>query len=345
MRRVSASRLTRFASDVLAAAGLQADHAAAVAEVLVWADLRGVESHGVSRLPLYLRWLASGEMNTSAVVEAVLDRPALCLLEAHRAPGPVAMREAIERAGRMAAACGVATILVRGTTHTGALGYYTAHLAQAGFVALALAASGPLMGYIGAAAAAVSSAPLSMAAPRPDARPLVFDMASSAIPVGRLALAKASGEPLPPGTAMDASGRPTQDPHCAVAPLPAAGAKGAGLALMAEVLCSVMAAAPILAEALAPGAGPQPHRQNALLLAFDPSAIQSPARLLEEMEHLATCIHGLPRAEGVPEVLLPGERGWREFELRSHAGIPLSSAVGAQLERLAAEAGLIVPWA
>jgi len=341
---VSHARLQVFASDVLSAHGLRRDHADRVAEVLVWADLRGVDSHGVSRLPLYCQWLDSGEMNKSAEIETALDLPALCVLNGDSCPGAVGMLEASHRAAVLATKAGVGAVLLRQTTHTGALGFYTSAIAESGYACIAMVASGPLMGYFGSSAAAVSTAPLSIAAPRANGRPLVFDMASSAIPVGRLALARKQGGPLPPGSAMDIWGLPTQDPRSAVAPLPLAGPKGSGLALMVEVLCSLLSAAPILTPALGTHSSDSKHTQNALVIAFNTTVLNQPSDLQQEVARLADAIHALPPAKDVPEVLLPGERGWQESELRSTAGIPLSSAVSEQLAALAAKTGLSVPW-
>jgi LDH2 family malate/lactate/ureidoglycolate dehydrogenase len=342
--RVVAADLLDFAAGVLAAHGLRSEHAREVAEVLVWADLRGVDSHGVSRLPLYCGWLRSGEMNKDAQVRPALELPALCVLEGDRCPGPVGMGEASRRAVALARASGVGAVLLRHATHTGALGFYTSAVARDGVAGLAMVASGPLMGYFGAAGPAVSTAPISIAAPRAGGQPLVFDMASSAIPVGRLLLARQQGQALPPGSAMDAAGLPTQDPGAAIAPLPLAGPKGSGLALMAEVLCSLLAGAPVLVPAANAAGGKAPHTQNALVVAFDTRALNGPSGLGDAVETLAALIHGLPVAKDAQQVLLPGERGWRELEQRTAAGIPLSPKLALALATLAADAGIHAPW-
>jgi LDH2 family malate/lactate/ureidoglycolate dehydrogenase len=342
MPLIDAGALRAFASSLLQANGLLAQHAHEVADVLVWADLRGVDSHGVSRLPLYVKWLRSGEMNSRATLHVALQMPALQVLDAHEAPGAVAMKAAANAATRLARDCGVGMVMVRGTTHTGSLGYYTSSIASEGLVGLALSASGPNMIYHGAAAPGVSTAPLSIAVPRRGGAPVVFDMASSAIAFGRLQEARAEHRQLPPGVAADASGVATTDPDAAVAPLPLGGAKGSGLALMIELVCSAMTGAAILAPALLASGTPARHRQNGMVLAIDFSQVAA-GQAEEQVEALIGAIKSLPPAAG-SEILMPGERGALESARRSSAGIPLDSRTARALADSAASMGIAVPW-
>ena len=339
---VDARALEWFARDILEAHALEHGHAALVAQSLLWAELRGVPSHGVSRLPTYVQWLRSGEMSTAAQMRMNRCAPALALLDADRAPGAVALDEAARTAESLARECGTGTVFVRHTTHTGALGACTSGLAHAGFAAIAMAASGPNMIYHGAAVPGVSTAPLSIAIPR-RGEPLVFDMASGATALGRILQARREGSPLPEGVAADAGGRPTRDAQLAVAPLPLGGPKGSGLALMMELLCSALAGAAILAPALGDRATRQPHRQNALMLAIDVQRLLPAGESAIAVEALADAIHSLPAAHGT-EVLLPGERGGREQSRRAREGIPLSAGVATELEALTASLDVTCPW-
>jgi len=336
MMRVSRHSLAAFSSALLEGAGMSAARAQQVTDVLVWADLRGVGTHGVSRLPLYLRWLGSGEMNKNPTLSIARSTSCLSVLDADRAPGAVAMLKAVDLAAVLARTSGVGMVLVRGTTHTGALGYYSSALARHGLAGIAFVASGPNMIYHGAAAAGVSTAPLTMAVPRGAADPVVFDMASSVISVGQLAQARRLEQELPEGSAADGRGKPTRDPHAAVATLPLGGPKGSGLALMAEFFCSVLAGAPILVPALA--SAPQAHRQNAMVLALDPAHFGDVASFDAQVEELATAVKTLPAVDG--EILLPGERGTREQRKHEAHGIPLPHPVVEELNEAAARLGV-----
>src|SRR6266702_5187630 len=201
-----AEALKRFASNIFARTGMPEADAAVVADVLVWANLRGVDTHGVARIPRYVDLIEGGDMNPSPAIAIRTETPASVLIDADRAAGPIAMTRATAEAMRKARDTGVGLALVRATTHTAALGYYTLAAAREGMAAIALAASWPNMAYHGARAAGVSTSPISIAVP--GAEPLVLDMATSVVSMGKLNQAKRTGEPIPAGWALDKDGKP-----------------------------------------------------------------------------------------------------------------------------------------
>ncbi|CAG2127140.1 putative oxidoreductase YjmC [Cupriavidus yeoncheonensis] len=340
---IGAGKLQAFAQALLASAGLGEPGATVVAESLVWADLRGSPGHGVARIPQYAAWLASGEINGRAQPRPGLSLPALTVIEGDRCAGALGMQLAARHAIAGARKAGASLVLLRETTHTGALGFHTAHVAREGMFAMAMAASGPLMAYHGASVAGVSTAPLSMACPGP-CEPIVFDMASGAVAFGKLMQARATGRPLEPGWAIDAMGNPTTDARLATTPLPLGGPKGSGLALMAEIACSLLGNHPILAPALLAPAAMQRHTQNAWMLVIDIAQVLDPSRFQEHLAELAAAIHDLPAsAEGPPR--LPGERGYAEACVRNASGIALAPATADALEALGRQAGIGAPWA
>jgi hypothetical protein len=186
---VSAGELTRFATDIFARAGLPRADAGVVAEVLVWANLRGVDTHGVMRVPRYIDLIENGDMNPEPAIRIRTETPASVLIEADRAAGPVAMMRAVSEAVRKARGAGVGLALVRATTHTAALGYYTLAIARERMAGIALAGSWPNVVYHGARAAGVSTSPISIAVP--GGEPVVLDMATSLVSMGKLNQAKA----------------------------------------------------------------------------------------------------------------------------------------------------------
>ena len=341
---VAAQRLQHWASEILQAAGMPPRNADEVAKVLVWADLRGTGSHGVSRLPLYVQWLKSGEMQGRADPHIALQLPSLVMVDGRGGPGAVGMHCLSEAVAAGARSSGTCLGLLKATTHTGALGYYTSHMAQQGMLTLAMAASGPLMAYYGAASNGVSTAPLSIAAPSGDGEdPIVFDMASSATAFGKLMQAKAAGQSIPADWALDAQGQPTTDAAQATTLLPVGGPKGSGLALMAEIMCSLLSHNPLLAPTLALPEAQRRHQQNALLLAIDIAQITDLHTFGEEVKQLSRALKQLPVTPG-SEILMPGERGARVSRERSANGIPLNAATIKQLESLANQLTLPMPW-
>jgi len=341
---VPAPVLRDFAAALLEQAGLPAEDADAVAEALLWANLRGVDSHGVSRLPQYLKFIRDGVIATRPVMRVVADAPAVAVLDAGHAAGPVAMRRAVGMALEKAAAAGIGLAMVRETTHTAAIGCYTQAIARAGMAAFGVNASVPLMAYYGTRAAAVSTAPLSIAVPGPADSPVVFDMSTGAIALGKLAQARRLGTPLDAGLALDADGNPTTDPQKAAIPLPLGGPKGAGLALMIELVTSVAMGSPILAEYLAATPGGRRHRQNALLIAIDVFRFCDAAAFRADVGRTIAAIKALPAAAAAGAILAPGERGDREHAQRAAAGIPLPPGTRTELAEAAQAAGVALPW-
>ena len=337
---VGADELRRFTTDVFASAGMSEADARVVADVLVWANLRGVDSHGVLRVPRYIEWIRSGNVNPAPRLVVATETAAVVVLDADRAAGPIAMTAAMTHATRKARDAGVGLVLVRGTTHTAALGYYTRMAAREGMAGIALAASTPLMAYHGARAAGVSTTPISIAVPGGDHEPLVLDMSTGVVAMGKLLQASKIGEPLPEGAALDADGNPTTDPRKAAVPLPLGGPKGSGLALMIECLTSLVLSNPIVAEVLEDTAEGRRHRQNALALAVDVARFGDPASFRREIDRLIRALKALPRAPGVDDILMPGERGNRTLAQRTRDGIPLPPPVIDELRAVASRLGV-----
>lgn len=339
-RSVKADDLRRFAKEIFARAGMSDTHAGIVADVLVWADLRGVDSHGVTRIPRYVQMIAVGDLNPRPAIRVQTETPAAVLLEADRAAGPVAMTAGMDRAVEKAREAGVGLALVRGTTHTAALGYYTLRGAGQGMAAIALSGSIPNMAYHGARAAGVSTSPISIAVPGGPDAPLVFDMGTGVISVGKLGQARRAGRAIPAGSALDANGNPTTDPRAAQIPLPLGGPKGSGLALMIECVTSLVVSNSILAEALEGAPEGRRHKNNGLALAIDVGRFCDPAAFRRDVERLVRALKTLPRDAETDEILVPGERGHRTFEERSRTGIPIPRATLEELARLADRLGV-----
>jgi LDH2 family malate/lactate/ureidoglycolate dehydrogenase len=341
--RVPAAELREFTKAVFIAAGLPSEDAALEAEVLVWANLRGVDSHGVLRIPSYLGFVDRGDMNPRPEIRVEKETAATVVLDGDRAFGPVVTTLAMRRAMDKARGAGIGWAVIRNTTHQGAMAYYALMAAEAGMAGLAIVCSPPNMAPHGARAAGVHNSPISIAVPAGRHRPLCLDMATSVAAGGKLALARDKGVPLPPGWALDETGQPTTDARRAKILVPFGGPKGSGLAMMFETLTSLMVGNPLLGPALfgEPGAGR--HRQNSVVAALDIGAFTDLARYRAEVDRLIDGLKALPRVEGVAEVLVPGEPEDRFMEERSRRGIPLPVGTVQNLRDAAARLRVPLP--
>ncbi|WP_206030277.1 Ldh family oxidoreductase [Roseomonas sp. AR75] len=338
--RIAAAALQDLAREILAAAGTPRDDAALWAETLVWANLRGVDSHGVLRIPRYLEWIAGGEINPRPAMTLLKAAGAIALLDADRAPGPVAMARAMDEAIAAAKRVHVGWCVARGITHAGAVGHFALRAAAQGMAGLVMTASVPLMAWPGSRGAVVSTNPVAIAIPAGKHPPLLLDMATATVALGKIMSAKQAGAPIPPDWGIDAAGNPTTDASAVQTLTPMAGAKGAGLSLMIECLASLAAGNPVLAPALR---GRKGTNMNGVAIAVDVAAFGDAAAFAADVDELSSVIAAQPRAPGVDALMVPGERGDAERARRARDGIPLPPGVWKQLTDAAERLGVAVP--
>ncbi|GAA5034360.1 Ldh family oxidoreductase [Microbacterium fluvii] len=338
---VAPAPFERFIRDIFVAVGVSEADAAAAAPSFVWASLRGVDSHGVTRVPRYVEMFANGVANPTPHITVDDTRPGVAVVDADFAPGPVALTRAVGIAVDKARTQGVAVVSVRNTVHTGAIGYYASLIADQGLVGIGIAAGSPMMSYEGSVGASVATSPLAIAVPAStDHPPVLLDMASSLIAMGKIAEYRRKGLPLPEGAATTADGTPTTDPELAKVPTPLGGPKGSGLSLMFELLTSVLVTAPILTPY---HAGQKKHRQNATLIVIDPAAFGDVAQFAANVDATVETIHDLPKAEGVDQLYVPGERSAATAARRADAGIPVGDKLWTELVEVAGTLGVTVP--
>lgn len=330
---VGHDELGRFIRDVLVAHGARAADAAVVAEGLVWANVRGGDGHGVSRLPRYVKLLADGEIDTKVEPRLTHDRGATFVLDCGHGFGPVAVMQAAALAVERAKLVGVCFGLIRETTHTGAIGRYAQWIAERGCAAVLMGAGPALMAYHGARVASMGTSPIALAVPSRKA-PIVLDMATSTISNGKILQSRATGTPLPPNTVLTAAGEPTTDPKAAEILLPLGGPKGSGLALMFELIASVLAAAPIQARTLGPEKRTR-NTGNTAMFVIDIATFRPVADFAHDADALAAILKALPRQAGFDEITMPGERSARTEATRRKSGIPIPTKLWAELEAIA----------
>jgi ureidoglycolate dehydrogenase (NAD+) len=331
--KISQDELQRFIRNVLIAHGASEADATGVAEGLVWANLRGVDGHGVSRLPRYLDFIARGEIDTKVKPQLSHDRAATFVIDGGHGFGPPACMWGAALAVEKAKAAGVCYGLVRETTHTGAIGRYAQWIAAHDCAAVIIGAGQTLMAYHGARIASLGTSPIAIAVPSGDG-PIVLDMAASTISNGKILQARGSGTPLPEGTVLTAEGEATTDPRKAETLLPLGGPKGSGLGLMFEMLASVLSAKPIQARALSPEKRTR-NTANTAMLAIDIATFRGVGDFKNDADTLIAILKALPRQAGFDEISMPGERSGRTEAQRRKSGIPIPPKLWEELEKIA----------
>ena len=347
---VATAELTVFTTAVFAATGMPDDYAALLAASLVDADLHGVSTHGVVRVPGYIAQLRSGDVDPHAVVSLEQRAPSAALVDGGGTFGAIAGSLAIEWAVRAARGTGIAMCGARDVAHFGAAGYFARKAAAEGMIGIAMTNTPPAVATTGAADARLGNNPLAIAAPGDE--DFSLDIAMSVVSRGRVKLTADAGDPLPEGWAIDAEGRPTTDAQAGLdgSLLPFGGYKGAGLAIAVEILSAALTGAQLTQDAKPSGftatAGQAAGNVRGssvtvghLFLVIDPRVF----RPLDEVEHdihrIVDYVKGSRPAPG-ERIQVAGQREAALATERAAAGIPLPESVRSALDRLAAEAGI-----
>lgn len=341
--RVAWDALKRFSQEVFLKLGFSPEGAEAQADVLVWANLRGVDSHGVLRIPWYVELVDKGQMKPRPNIQIQKETPATLLIEADFSPGPLVTVMAMRRVMDKARQVGIGWALIRNTMHQGAMGYYALLAAKEGMAGLTFVCNPPNMAPHGARAVGVHNSPIAIAVPGTRRRPLILDMATSVAARGKLDLAIDKGAPIPEGWALDKNGKPTTDPNVAAILTPAGAYKGSGLALMFECLSSLFVGNPLLIPALQGKPGAMIHRQNSVVAAVNIATFTDVEEYKAHVDTLIERLKALPPAEGVQEVLVPGEPEDRVHDERLRSGIPLPAGTLRNLKAVAERFDLAMP--
>jgi LDH2 family malate/lactate/ureidoglycolate dehydrogenase len=344
VQRVAADRLAATLAGVLRALAVPPHAAATVAELLVEADLSGVDSHGCHLLPMYVDRLRSGHIKADAPIIVEHDRGSTVCLDAGLGLGQLAGLRAVDLLIERAAEHGTAAVTVREASHLGALGAYTRRVAEAGHVCLCVQNGPTVVPPFGGVTPLFSTNPLSYAIPTDREPTIVYDIATTAVAGNKLLLAKKRGDAtIPAGWANDSQGRPTTDAAAAsVWNLQwFGGHKGFGLGLLVEVLAGVLAGSSYgrTEHTASDVHGRERVAKGFCLIALDPERFLGRQEFRRRVDELIVDVRSSEPADGVDRVMLPGEPEHHRRIERVRDGIPLAQPLIAHLNQLAAEFG------
>jgi L-2-hydroxycarboxylate dehydrogenase (NAD+) len=330
--RVNHQRLTHFVSAAFEKLGVSQADAGIAAKVLVAADLRGVDTHGVIRFnptSWYVKWLRDGEMNPKPDIRIISESTSSALIDGDRGIGMVIGQRAMELAIRKAKDSGVAMVGVRNSRHFGMSAYYAMMALPHDMIGIAMTnASRQVVPTFGREAR-FGTNPICLAAPAMEELPFVIDMATTTAAAGKLELAARRGHAIPVGWALDEKAETTTDPRTAQKArrlLPLGGSreggshKGYGLAILVEILCGVLTGT---ITALNKNQDPRGHFFGAIRIdSFRPAE-----EFKRDMDRLIRELKSTPPVEGQGRVYVAGQIEFETAEERSERGIPLHSSV------------------
>ncbi len=305
--------------------------------------MRGVDSHGILRVPVYVDYLRTGIINATPDIKLDPLTGAIARVDADLGPGPVALFSAMEEAINKAKKFNIGWCTVCNMTHAGAVGYFALQAAKAGLAGLVMTASQPMMAYPGSTKNVASTNPIAIAVPGDKNAPLLLDMSTSTVGMGKILQAKDSGKEIPFDWGLDEKGEPTNDPNKVAVLSPLGGAKGAGLSLMIECLTSLAVNNPLIEPVLRTGSALKGRPINGVAIAVNIEMFGDKESYKEQVDALATQIRSLPKAGGVDQVFAPGERGDAILARRTVDGIPLPDGTIDRLRPIIENCGISLP--
>jgi LDH2 family malate/lactate/ureidoglycolate dehydrogenase len=334
--RIKPERLKEAAVEILKGFRATEEESALVAESLVRADMRGIDTHGVHFLTLLAQRVESGMIRIPTTVTVVNDDGATALIDGGDGLGQVAAQRAMELSIQKARRFGIGTVLVRNTNHVGILAFYVIHAARHRMIGIAMGNSAPSMAPWGGTEPFFGTNPVAIAVPNGTDEPVVLDMASSLVARGKIRRAERMKESIPLGWALDETGAPTTDPAAAMKGtlLPIGGPKGYGLALMIDLISGLLSGSqygPNVKTFHQP-VGPTGVGMGAM--AVDIARFMPLDQFQPLLRAHLRAIRESTKAPGTSRIYLPGEIE-SEQEKRSAAnGVEVSAATVSHLNQL-----------
>ena len=342
---IDAGKLTEFAAIALQKMGIPGNDALITARMLVAADLRGVDSHGVAHLaPFYIKRIKDGLINVNPDIKMYSNAPSNAIMDGDEGLGFVVGYRAMEEAMQRAETTGAGFVAVRNSTHFGAGAYYAIMALSRNMIGISLTQGGKGIVAPGGRGRGVGLNVISIAVPAGEETPFVLDMATGVVAGGKLELAARNKTSIPEGWAVDIDGNPVTEVTKAnggILPLggtPLLGSyKGFGLTTLVDILCSTLSGGPSIPER--EGGPSSVGKANHFFGALRIGGFMPADEFKERMDAMIKAHHELPKAQGVEKIYLAGEME-QETEKQRSKGIPLHPDVISSLKQVAAELGI-----
>jgi L-2-hydroxycarboxylate dehydrogenase (NAD+) len=337
--RITAAQLAAFIARAFAAAGLPQTDAEQLGGLLVEADLRGSDTHGVIRLPLYVRRIRAGGVNARPNIRVVGDRPSAALIDGDNGMGHLVMRRAAHVAIEKAKSTGIGWVGARRSNHAGPAALYVTMPLHHDMIGLyfAVGSNNHLPAW-GSSESLLGTNPMAVAVPALEEPPIVLDMAPTVAAYGKVRLKAQRGEPMPVGWMIDKEGRPLTDPKRADKGhlLPIGDYKGYGLSLIIGLLAGALNRAAIGRQVIdfVKETGKATNTGQAMA-AIAIETFMPPAEFKRGVDELIRDIRNSRRLPGVERIWLPGEQSHAKLLDRRAHGVPIPKALRESLDAVA----------
>ncbi len=336
---IKVENLNSFVIDLTTKTGLTRSDAGILAESLIDADLKGIRSHGLIRLPVYIRRMESGVIDTAKRVEVVKEKGSIRILNANHGLGQVAGMGGMEMAMTAAKESGVGICGIFNSNHFGTLGYYTELASKAEMIGLAITNTFPIMAPLGGKEKVIGNNPFAISVPRSRDFPITYDVATSTVAYGKIMVAQREAKKIPLGWALDSDGTPTDNPDEVIlrngSLTPFEKHKGYGLAFVLEILAGVLTGASF---------GRQIHSMFDLkefaglghfMMAIDIEHFMALENFYDRLEKFVQGIKLSRLAKGAEEILIPGELEHRNKRVNMGNGLAYDLSLIEEINMLA----------
>jgi len=339
---VQAERLAGFSRRMVEAAGVEPGKAKLVADCLVHANLRGVDSHGVQLLPVYIERIEAGEVDAQADGHVVSENGAIMLYDGENAIGQVVSDACCVHAIRLARRHGLSMVVARESNHFGAAAFWGERFSRVGMIGIVMCNASPIVAPWQGREPRLATNPICVAVPGP----WLLDMATTTVAANKLYKLAAAGEKtIPAGWAMDKNGVPTTSTEEALRGMmaPLGGYKGSGLEVMVEILCAVLGGGAMSVEVGGIRMHDRPSRTSQTFIGIDVARFMQVEEFTARVEKLVGLLKSSAPAQGYDEVLVAGDPEWRMEARRRKEGIPIEAATWQDLLNTAARLAVEAP--
>lgn len=340
---LQANPLRDFCKSLFEKVGMASDEAYVNADNLVDADLKGVDSHGTSRMPIHLKRIKSGAVRANYDIKVISDRASAAVFDGCHSMGPFVSQKAMDLAIQKAKVTGVAFVTVKNSNHNGTAGYYVEQAIREGMIGFSATNGSPRMAPWGGRDPFFGTNPFAVGIPADKQLPIIADMATSLVARGKIVIAAKKKEPIPLGWAINKDGEDTTNADDALVGtvLPFAGAKGSAIALIIDVLAGVLSGSvfgPHINDMYADY--DKPTLTSHVFGAINIEAFTSFNQFVVDIDRMILEIKQNTLAKNVTEIFLPGEIEQRRREKFLRQGIPFSKGIVEDLKKEGEVAGI-----
>lgn len=328
--------LTDFCINLLTKIGVYMKDAEIITDALMCAELRGIQSHGIVRLPIYIKRIETGVIVPEATMEFRKDCGATALLDANNGFGQVAGYKAMTYAINMAREFGIGMVGVKNSNHFGIASYYSMMTLKESMIGLVLTHASPAIAPFGTIKPLLGTNPLSVSIPANNEKPIILDMSMSTVARGKIRYSAMNNEKIPFGWGLDPEGNPTDDPNIALkgSLVPIGGVKGATLSLIIDILCGVLTDNSLTGEVKNINDMSGPSNTGHMFVAININNFVDAEHFKNNIDTIINSIKSLPSIED-KSVYMAGEIEYNLSENRKKQGIPVGENIIQILNQIA----------